>query len=123
MDITNILTKFNEFIEERESKIEALSDKSIEKLAYRKQIGAVEYCRDVLIENSKTLPIKFKIVGGTDPELDVLYIDQIRSMNVIEDKNGQKSIIVSYWDDEFCIVSSVVCEKLIIDNEVIEEKI
>lgn len=56
---------------------------------------------------------KYKIINGTDTSLEFIYSDQIVSKKEVEDKNGNKHLMVNWYDDEFNINSTFICENLL----------
>ena len=44
-------------------------------------------------------------------DIDFLFPDEI-----VEIIPGKNEIFISYYDDEFCIVSSVSCDKIIVED-------
>lgn len=55
---------------------------------------------------------KYKIINGTDASLEFIYSDQIVSKKEVEDKNGNKHLMVNWYDDEFNINSTFICDRL-----------
>lgn len=56
---------------------------------------------------------KYKIINGTDDSIEFIFSDQIKSQKKVEDKNGNTHVIVNWYDDEFCIDSTFVCDELV----------
>ena len=56
---------------------------------------------------------KYKIINGTDDSIEFIFSDQIKSQKVVEDKNGNKQLMVNWYDDEFCIDSTFICDELV----------
>lgn len=62
-----------------------------------------------------TLLKKYKLIGY-DNEIHYLYPDEIKSIKTTVDKNGNAVLIVNYYDDEFHINSSIICEKIEVED-------
>lgn len=60
---------------------------------------------------------KFKVICGDNEEIDFLLPNEIKNIVPIKDKDGNEHLFVSYEDPEFCIVTSLICERLEVINE------
>ena len=58
---------------------------------------------------------KYKLIGN-DNEVHYLYPDEITCIVPAKDKNGNAVLIVNYYDDEFNINSSIICEKIEVED-------
>ncbi len=58
---------------------------------------------------------KYKLIGD-DNEIHYLYPDEITSIVPCIDKNGNPIIIINYIDDEFDINSSIICNKIEVED-------
>ena len=54
---------------------------------------------------------KYKLIGH-DNKVHYLYPDEITTIKPAVDKNGNAVLFVNYYDDEFHINSSIICEKI-----------
>jgi len=53
-----------------------------------------------------------KLINSTNSELDELNIDDIRNIYPVIDKDGNPGIFIEYYDEEFCVTSSVACSEI-----------
>ena len=51
-----------------------------------------------------------------DNKAHYLYPDEITSIKAAVDKNGNAVLIVNYYDDDLCINSSIICEKIEVED-------
>lgn len=66
--------------------------------------------------------ITYKVINPTDETIEFIHSDQINSIKEVKDKNNEKRILVSWYDDEFCIDSTFICEKLVeVERQIINE--
>lgn len=79
--------------------------------------GVVDTVKEVIMKN--TVPIKMKVIDSSMPDMDYIYTDEIKKIQKCTNKNGEKYLIVSYYDDEFCLDCALVCRALVIDASVI----
>lgn len=64
---------------------------------------------------STILNKKYKLIGD-DNEIHYLYPDEITCITPCIDKNGNPIIVVNYYDDEFHINSSIICNKIDVED-------
>ena len=64
---------------------------------------------------STILKKKYKLIGD-DNEIHYLYPDEITSIVPCIDKNEKPIIVVKYIDDEFDINSSIICNKIDVED-------
>jgi len=58
---------------------------------------------------------KYKLIGHNN-EVHYLYPDEITSIKPFVDKNGNAVLFVNYYDDEFNINSSIICDKIEVED-------
>ena len=60
---------------------------------------------------------KYKLIGYDNKvHYHYLYPDEITSIKPDVDKNGNAVLIVNYYDDEFNINSSIICDKIKVED-------
>ena len=57
---------------------------------------------------------KYKLIG--DNKAHYLYPDEITNIKTAVDKNGNAVLIVNYYDDDLCINSAIICEKIEVED-------
>lgn len=65
------------------------------------------------IEANKHTLLKFNIIGSSNEDVQYLYDTDIKSISSISDTKGKSHLLVTYFDDEFQIVSTLVCDSVI----------
>lgn len=58
---------------------------------------------------------KYKLIGY-DNKVYYLYPDEITSIKTAVDKNGDAVLIVNYYDDELCINSAIICDRIEVED-------
>ena len=61
-----------------------------------------------------TILKKYKLIS--DDQVKYLFPDEIISITPSIDKNGKGILLITYWDDEFCVSSTYICNKIIVEN-------
>ena len=62
---------------------------------------------------------KYKLIGHDNKvHYHYLYPDEITSIKPAVDKNGNAILFVNYYDDEFNINSSIICDKIEVEDYV-----
>jgi len=57
---------------------------------------------------------KYKL--SSDNKVHYLYPDEITSINTAIDKNGNAVLIVNYYDDDLCINSAIICDRIEVED-------
>jgi hypothetical protein len=58
---------------------------------------------------------KYKLIGDNN-EIHYLYPDEITSIVPYIDKSGNPIMVVNYYDNEFLIISSIICNKIEVED-------
>ena len=58
---------------------------------------------------------KYKLIGDNN-KFHYLFPDEIKSISTHTDKNGNAVLIVNYYDDEFCCNSTIICDKIEVED-------
>ena len=60
---------------------------------------------------------KYKLIGHDNKvHYHYLYPDEITSIKTAVDKNGNAILIVNYYDDDLCINSAIICDKIEVED-------
>jgi len=60
---------------------------------------------------------KYKLIGHDNTvHYHYLYPDEITSIKTAVDKNGNAVLIVNYYDDDLCINSLIICDKIEVED-------
>lgn len=60
---------------------------------------------------------KYKLIGhDNEVHYHYLYPDEITSIKTAVDKNGNAVLIVNYYDDDLCINSAIICDKIEVED-------
>ena len=57
---------------------------------------------------------KYKLISGNN--IHYLFPDEIIEIYSIKDKDNNSCLVVKYYDDEFCMESTIICDKIIVEN-------
>ena len=53
-----------------------------------------------------------KFVNPTNETIDCLTPQEVRKITPVNDKNGKPSVFVTFYDIEFCLTTTVVCDSI-----------
>lgn len=59
---------------------------------------------------------ELEFVNCSNTEITTLSAQEVKQIFPVVDKDGNLSLMVDYFDDEFCITSTFVCDKIKIKN-------
>ncbi len=62
-----------------------------------------------------TLLKKYKLIGD-DNKVHYLFPDEIKTITTLTDKNRNALLVVNYYDDEFCCNSTIICDKIEVED-------
>lgn len=59
-------------------------------------------------------------INSTNTEVDVLTPQEVRKITPVVDKNSKEYLMVDYYDEEFCIFSTLFCERIEFETKEVE---
>ena len=59
---------------------------------------------------------KYTLVNSSNENVTSLFPDEIIQINPAKCKDGTVGMLVTYYDDDICISSTVFCEQIIVEN-------
>ena len=59
---------------------------------------------------------KYKLVNPTGQGIDYLFPDEIIMINPVKCIDGTVGMFIKYYDEEFCCISSIFCDKIIVED-------
>lgn len=55
---------------------------------------------------------ELEFVNCSNPEFNTLPAEEVKQIVPVIDKDGKAHLMVNYYDDEFCVTSTLVCDFL-----------
>ena len=59
-------------------------------------------------------------INSTNTEVDVLTPQEVRKITPVVDKNSKEYLMVDYYDELFCIFSTLFCERIEFETKEVE---
>ena len=57
-----------------------------------------------------------KLINSTNSEIDELAFEDISKMKPVVDKQGNPHLMISYYDNEYCLNSTLICDDIEIEK-------
>ena len=59
-------------------------------------------------------------INSNNTEVDVLIPQEVYKITPVVDKNNKQYLMVDYYDDEFCLYSTLFCERIEFETKEID---
>jgi hypothetical protein len=59
-------------------------------------------------------------VGSTNTEIDALTPQEVHKLTPVNDKNVKPHFMVDFYDDEFCLNSTLFCDSIEFETKEVE---
>lgn len=67
----------------------------------------------------KTIRI-MKFINPTNETIDYLTPQEVHKITPVNDKNGKPHLMVDFYDDEFCLNSTLFCDSIEFETKEVE---
>ncbi len=58
-----------------------------------------------------------KLVNQTNEAIDCLTPQEVRKITPVIDKNGKPHVMVDFYDEEFCLNSTLFCDSIVVETK------